>query len=84
MVGRQQAKIVENIENFVASKKRKFLYFITFIEDPKPIDKIIRHLMLSFQAERPPPSQIVQQELLVAAEQWSEYVLDCLYFFFLS
>ena len=46
---------------------------ISFIEDPKSIDKIIRHLKLSFQAERPPPSQIVQQELLVAAEEREEY-----------
>jgi len=28
---------------------------ITFIEDHKVIDKIIRHLKLSFQAERPLP-----------------------------
>ncbi len=46
---------------------------IAFIEEPKAIDKIIRHLKLSFQAERPPPSQLIQQELLVATEQWSEY-----------
>ena len=46
---------------------------IAFIEDPKAIDKIIRHLKLSFQAERPPPSQLIQQELLVRTEQWSEY-----------
>ena len=37
---------------------------IAFIEDPKAIDKIMRHLKLSFQAERPPPSQLIQQELL--------------------
>jgi len=47
---------------------------VAFIEDPKAIDKIIRHLKLRFQAERPPPSQVIQQELLVAAEQWSEYL----------
>ncbi len=35
--------------------------------------EMIRHLKISFQPERPPPSQVVQQELLVAAEQWSEY-----------
>jgi hypothetical protein len=46
---------------------------ISFIEDPKSIDKIIAHLKLTFQAERPPPSQIVQQELLVAAEEREEY-----------
>ncbi len=46
---------------------------ISFIEDLKVIDKIIAHLKLTFMAERPPPSQIVQKELLMAAEERSEY-----------
>jgi len=33
---------------------------ISFIEEPKTIDRIIRHLKLTFEAERPPPSQVVQ------------------------
>jgi len=46
---------------------------ISFIEEPKAIDRIIRHLELSFQAARPPPPQVVQQELLLAAEGSGEY-----------
>ena len=46
---------------------------ISFIEDHKVIDKIIAHLKLTFHAERPPPSQIVQKELLMAAEERGEY-----------
>ena len=42
---------------------------ISFIEDHKVIDKIIAHLKLTFLAERPPPPQSVQQELLKAAEE---------------
>ena len=42
---------------------------IAFIEELKTIDKIIRHLKLRFQAERPPPPQVVQQELLMAFEE---------------
>ena len=42
---------------------------ISFIEDHKVIDRIIDHLKLPFMAERPSPSQIVQQELLMAAEE---------------
>jgi len=45
---------------------------ISFIEDHKVIDKIIAHLKLTFLAERPPP-QIVQQELMMAAEERNEY-----------
>jgi hypothetical protein len=46
---------------------------ISFIEDPKAIDKIIRHLELTFDAERPPPPHQVQQELLMSAEESGEY-----------
>ncbi len=46
---------------------------ISFIEEPKTIDRIIRHLELSFEAERPPPSHQDQQDLLMAAEEMGEY-----------
>jgi len=46
---------------------------ISFIEDHKVIDKIIAHLKLIFMAERPPPSRVVQQDLLMAAEEKGEY-----------
>jgi hypothetical protein len=46
---------------------------ISFIEEPKTIDRIIRHLELTFEAERPPPTHHVQQELLMAAEESGEY-----------
>jgi len=46
----------------------------TIIEDHKVIDKIIAHLKLIFMAERPPPSQVVQQELMMAAEERGEYL----------
>jgi len=47
--------------------------FIAFIEEPKAIDRIIRHLELTFEADRPPPPHPVQQELLMAAEGIGEY-----------
>jgi hypothetical protein len=47
---------------------------ISFIEEPKAIDRIIAHLKLTFEAERPPPPQIVQQELLMAAEERGDYL----------
>ncbi len=46
---------------------------VSFIEEPKTIDRIIRHLELTFEAERPPPSRVVQQHLLMAAEESEEY-----------
>jgi len=46
---------------------------ISFIEDHKVIDRIIGHLKLIFVAERPSPPQVVQHELLMAAEDRGEY-----------
>jgi hypothetical protein len=46
---------------------------ISFIEEPKTIDRIILHLELTFEAERQPPPHHVQQELLMAAEEGGEY-----------
>lgn len=43
------------------------------IEEPKAIDKIIRHLRLTFEAERSVPPRIDQHELLMAAEEKGEY-----------
>jgi len=40
---------------------------ISFIEETKTIDRIVRHLELTFEAERPPPPH--QQELFMAAEE---------------
>jgi len=44
---------------------------ISFIEEPKKIDRIIRHLELTFEAERPP--QPHQQGFLMAAEEKGKY-----------
>ena len=35
--------------------------------------EMIRHLELTFEAERPPPTRVVQQEFLRAAEESGEY-----------
>ncbi len=46
---------------------------ISFINELKTIDRIIRYLELTFEAERPPPPHNVQQELLMAAEERKDY-----------
>jgi hypothetical protein len=46
---------------------------ISFIDDHKVIDRIIGHLKLTFEAERPPPPQAIQQELLLAVVESGEY-----------
>jgi hypothetical protein len=46
---------------------------VAFITDFAVVDKIIDHLKLSFIAERPPPSHIAYQEVLLAAVASTEY-----------
>ena len=46
---------------------------LSFIEESKTIDRIIRHLELVFEAARPPPPHHIQQEFLMAAEERGEY-----------
>ena len=46
---------------------------IVLIEDSKAIDRIIYHLKLNFEAERPPPPYNIQHELLMVTEESGEY-----------
>jgi len=46
---------------------------VSFINEPKTIDRIIRHLELTFEAERLLPPHNVQQELLIAVEERKDY-----------
>jgi len=46
---------------------------IAFLTDYAVVDRIIGHLKLSFVADRPPPTHLAYQEVLMAAEAGSEY-----------
>jgi hypothetical protein len=46
---------------------------IAFLTESAVVDRIIRHLKLTFVAERPPPPQVALQELLMAADPPAEY-----------
>ncbi len=63
--------IIEDEALFVPSKGWAEMIRKVFEVDPL---KIIDHLKLTFMAERPPPSQVVQQELMMAAEERGEYL----------
>ncbi len=47
---------------------------IAFITNYSVVDKTINRLKLSFVAERPPPLQIVNQEVLMAIEASTEHL----------
>jgi len=65
---------VYEVDPLLCPSCRGQMKIISFIEDPNAIDKIIRHLELTFDAEHPPPPRNVQQELLMAAEEIGEYI----------
>lgn len=69
----EMIKKVYQIDSLICPQCGGRMRIISFIEDHKVIDKIIAHLKLTFHAERPPPPQIVQKELLMAAEERDEY-----------
>jgi len=46
---------------------------VAFITDCAVVDRIIRHLGLTFAVERPPPSHVFEQVTLIAAEGCGEY-----------
>jgi len=62
---------VHSIDPLICPKCGGTMRIASFIEDHKVIDKIIKHLNLTFKAARPPPPQA---QLSIAAERVSEYM----------
>ena len=46
---------------------------VAFITDYAAVDRIVDHLNLTFVAEKPPPSRVIEQVTLIAAEERAEY-----------
>ena len=46
---------------------------VAFLTEPAVVDRIIRHLGLTFVAEKPPPAPVFEQVALTAAEESGEY-----------
>jgi len=46
---------------------------IAFITEYAVVDRIIDHLKLTFVADKPPPSHVIEQVALTAAEESGEY-----------
>jgi hypothetical protein len=47
---------------------------VDFITDYEAVGGIIDHLKLTFIAEKPPPSDVLEQVALMAAEENGEYL----------
>jgi len=46
---------------------------VAFLTEVAVVDRIIDHLELAFVADRPPPSRVLEQVALPAAEESGEY-----------
>ena len=64
-------KKVYEIDPLICRKCGETMRIVSFIEDHKVIDKIIKHLNLTFKAARPQPPQA---QLSIAAEELPEYI----------
>ena len=64
-------KKVYEIDPLICPKCGGTMRIVSFIEDHIVIDKIIKHLNLTFKAARPPPPQA---QLSMAAEELSGYM----------
>jgi len=49
------------------------LRVVAFLTEYAVVDRIIRHLELTFVAEKPPPPHVVEQLALMATEESGEY-----------
>ena len=67
----EMIKKVYEIDPLICPKCGQTMRTVSFIEDYKVIDKIIKHLNLTFKAARPPPPQA---QLSIAAEDRLEYI----------
>jgi len=46
---------------------------VAFLTEPAVVDRTVRHLELTFVAEKPPPSWTFEQVALMAGEESGEY-----------
>ncbi len=67
----EMIKKVYEADPLICPKCGGTMRIVSFIEDHNIIDKIIKHLNLTFKAARPPPPQA---QLSMAAEELSEYI----------
>jgi hypothetical protein len=69
----EMTRKVYEIDPLLCPSRGGRMSVVSLIEEPKTIYRVIRHLELTFEAERPPPPRVVQQDLMMAAEEKGEY-----------
>ncbi|MGA2587753.1 MAG: hypothetical protein ABSF88_12120 [Candidatus Aminicenantales bacterium] len=64
---------VYEVDPMVCPKCGGQMKVVAFITDYAAVDRIIDHLKLTFVAEKPPLSRVIEQVALMAAEEPAEY-----------
>ena len=64
---------VYEVDPMVCARCGGQMRIIAFLTDYAVVDRIIDHLKLTFVAQRPPPTHLPYQEVLMAAEASTEY-----------
>jgi hypothetical protein len=64
---------VYEVDPMICPKCGGAMKVIAFITEYAVVDRIIDHLKLTFVADRPPPSHVFEQVVLMAAEESGEY-----------
>ncbi|MCJ7589092.1 MAG: transposase [Candidatus Aminicenantes bacterium] len=64
---------VFEVDPMICSKCGGRMKVVAFLTDYAVVDRIIRHLELTFAAERPPPAQVFQQVALLEVEGFWDY-----------
>jgi len=64
---------VYEVDPMVCPKCGGTMKVVAFITDYAVVDRIIDHLKLTFVAEKPPPSRVLTEVALMAAEEPAEY-----------
>ena len=64
---------VYEVDPLVCPRCGATMKVVAFLTEYAVVDRIIRHLKLTFVAEKPPPGQIFEQVALMTAEESGDY-----------
>jgi len=67
---------VYEVDPMICPKCGGTMKVVAFITEHAVVDRIIDHLKLTFVAEKPPPSRVMTEVALMAAEESGRYFMD--------
>jgi len=71
--GAEMIRKVYKVDPMICPRCGGRMRVVAFLTEYAVVDRIIRHLELTFVAEKPPPAYVFEQPALMAAEESGEY-----------